>query len=121
MASAQRSPAVPSDLYNVGSTTTLRPDVLRDSNLPTGTRTPQKWFDTRAFVLPTNFRYGNAGRSIINGPGVKSKLQFHFDAFNSTNHTNFSLPGAGIGTPKFGVVGSAVESRDPQFRLKFYF
>jgi hypothetical protein len=127
---------VPSDIYNVGSTTTLRPDLLRNPNLDPGQRTPQKWFDTAAFALPTGFRYGNAGRSIIQGPGVinldlalarvfnvteKSRLQFRFDAFNSTNHTNFSLPGTSIGTSTFGVIGSAFESRDLQFGLKFYF
>jgi hypothetical protein len=129
---------VPTDYLNVGSTLSSRPDVLRDPNFPESQRTPQQWFDKSAFVLPavSQFRYGNAGRSIINGPGLinvdfsllrqfrtseTTKLEFRFEAFNLTNHTNFLLPGTSFGTATFGAVASAQESRDLQFGLKFYF
>jgi hypothetical protein len=130
------TPVIPSDIWNVGSTDTLRPNVLRDPNLPVAQRTQQHWFDTSAFTSPAQYQYGNAARSIIEAPGVinvdlslhrsfkvteTSTLQFRFDAFNATNHTNFSLPGLSYGTSTFGVIGSAAESRDLQLGLKFRF
>jgi hypothetical protein len=127
---------IPSDILNVGSTASLRPNVLRDPNIPASQRTPQHWFDTAAFVTPQAFTYGNAGRSIIKGPTVRNldlallrdfkaherlTVQFRFEAFNSTNHTNFGLPGTSFGTGSFGVIGNAYEPRDLQFGLKLVF
>ncbi|MEO7649720.1 MAG: hypothetical protein ABIZ80_04580, partial [Bryobacteraceae bacterium] len=130
------TPIIATDRLDVGSTTSSRPDVLRSPNLDAGERTPQRWFDTTAFTTPAAFRYGNAGRSIIEAPGYMnldlsilrsfrvtegSRLEFRYEIFNSLNHTNFSLPGTTFGTAAFGVIGSAFESRDMQFGLKFYF
>jgi hypothetical protein len=123
---------------DVGSTASSRPDVLRSPNLPVEQRTPQRWFDTGAFVLPplSEYRYGNAGRSIIEGPGLmnldfsllrnftlteRARLQFRFEAFNITNHPNFMLPGNSFGTATFGAITAAQEARDLQFGLKIYF
>ena len=87
-------------------------------------------------ATPAAFKYGNAGRSIIEGPGYfnidlslqrsfriteGSRIEFRFDTFNATNHTNFLLPGNNFGTSNFGVIGSALEARDLQFGLKFYY
>jgi len=125
---------MPADSLNVGSTASFRPDVLRSPNM--SERTRERWFDTSAFATPPPFTYGNAGRSIIQAPGVfnldigllrdfrlheRVTLQFRFEAFNSTNHTNFRDPGTTFGTPSFGVIGSAFESRDLQFGLKILF
>lgn len=128
--------SMPSDSLNVGSTASFRPDVLRDPNMPASQRTPQRWFDTSAFVTPPPFTYGNAGRSIIKGPNVRNldlallrdfklherlTMQFRFEAFNITNHTNFVGPGTTFATGSFGVIGRAYESRDLQFGLKIIF
>lgn len=130
------TPVIPSDRLDVGSTASSRPDLVGNPNLPVSERTPQRWFNTGAFALPPPFKYGNAGRSIIEGPGLgnldlslmrafriseDSRLEFRFEAFNLTNHTNFALPGNAFGTPSFGVIRKAFESRDLQFGLKFYF
>jgi hypothetical protein len=129
------TPDISADILDVGSTASLRPDVLRSPNLPASQRTPQKWFDIGAFVSPPG-RYGNAGRMIIEGPGLNNldasilrsfpirestRLEFRFEAFNALNHTNFAFPGSTLGTPTFGVIGSALESRDLQLGLKLYF
>ena len=48
-------------------------------------------------------------------------IQFRFDAFNLPNHTNFFVPGNSLGSASFGVIGTALESRDLQLGFKFYF
>ena len=93
-------------------------------------------FDTEAFANPALFSYGNGGRSIIQAPGLVvldsallrsfrvtegSRLELRGEMFNATNHPNFGIPGNTFGTPTFGVLGSALESRNMQFGLKFYF
>jgi hypothetical protein len=129
------TPVVSSDYLDVGSTASQRPDFLRNPNLDSDQRTPQSWFDTTAFALPPNTPYGNAGRGILEGPGLAnfdfsllrsfalsetSRFEFRFEAFNLTNHPNFTLPGNAMPSPTFGVIGSAFEARDLQLGFKLY-
>jgi hypothetical protein len=124
------------DRNDVGSTASYRPDVLRNPNIDSSERTPLRYFDTDAFVNPALFSYGNAGRSIIQAPGMVnldiallrsfrvtegSRAEFRWELFNATNHTNFGIPGTTFGTPTFGVLTSALESRNMQLGVKFYF
>ncbi|MEO7652228.1 MAG: hypothetical protein ABIZ80_17325, partial [Bryobacteraceae bacterium] len=130
------TPVMSFDRNDVGSTASFRPDVLRNPNISGSERSPLRWFDTGAFANPALFAYGNAGRSIIQAPGIVnldsallrsfrvtegSRLEFRWELFNATNHTNFSVPGTVFGTPQFGVLTSALESRNMQLGVKFYF
>jgi hypothetical protein len=130
------TPLIPTDRLDVGSTASSRPDVVRDPNLSSSERVRTRWFDTTALALPAAFTYGNAGRAIIEGPGLgqldfgllrnfttseSTRIEFRYELFNATNHTNFNIPGLNFGTADFGVIGSAQPARSMQFGLKFYF
>jgi hypothetical protein len=95
-----------------------------------------EWFNTAAFVLPTQNTFGTAGRNVVTGPGLESldlslqkegaiyerlKLQFRLDCYNSLNHANFDLPGRIFGAANFGVISSAEDPRELQFALKLMF
>jgi Carboxypeptidase regulatory-like domain/TonB dependent receptor-like, beta-barrel len=113
-----------------------RADRLRDGNLPSSERTRLKWFDTGAFVQPAPFRYGNAGRDILEGPGLKNfdlglikntsireghVIQFRAEFFNAWNNVNFGLPDSNIASGAYGTISSAGFSREIQFGLKYIF
>lgn len=126
------------DRANVG-TGNQRPNRIANANLPAKERTPDRWFNTQAFVLPDNLTYGNAGRNIIEVPGLKNadfslmknfqiregqRLQFRAEFFNFTNHPNLDRPSAVFDAPTtFGRIQSANSnsSRQTQFGLKYYF
>ncbi len=68
------------------------------------------YFDTSAFVLPTQGTFGNAGRNVLTGPryamttasvvkntkigflGSGGQVQFRLEVFNLFNHANFATP-----------------------------
>ena len=131
---------LPGDPLDTGSYHSQWPDRIRDPNLPDAQRTPSRWFDTEAFRSPREHRYGNAGRSSVEGPGVinldvslrrtfhfqdAQKLELRLEAFNATNHPNFLLTGSSrtgeFGTSDFGVLGRAQPARQLQLAIKFYF
>jgi hypothetical protein len=68
---------------------------------------PREWFDTAAFSVPPYGHFGNAGRDILDGPGLRSvnlsivkntafaerlNLQFRAEFFNALNRANYGLP-----------------------------
>jgi len=96
------------------------------------------WFNLAAFqVVPlTAFRYGNSGRNILDGPGSLAinlsvsrnfsiseygRLQFRWEAFNLTNHTNFQLPNTSIDTAAGGSITKANGARVMQLALIYRF
>ena len=111
-----------------------RPNVAGD---PTATnRTPERWFNTSAFVFPAFGTFGNAGRNILDGPGYQNvnasllkntrlgermNLQLRLEAFNLFNHPNFNLPDNFLGSPTFGQILSARDPRHLQFGAKLLF
>ncbi len=114
-----------------------RADLLRDPNLPSGQRTPERWFDTTAFrrLVPPN--QGNAGRNILITDGIQNfdigvakdfrfgeqrRLEFRWEVFNLFNHANFGVPVNDLNSQFFGrVLNTSTTERIMQFGLKFLF
>ncbi|MGH9955667.1 MAG: hypothetical protein ACREBC_00895, partial [Pyrinomonadaceae bacterium] len=99
-------------------------------------RTPDRWFNTSAFIIPPSGTFGNAGRNILDGPGFHNvnaslskntklserfNLQFRTEVFNLFNHPNFNLPDNFLGSPTFGRITSARDPRHIQFGVKLLF
>lgn len=119
-------------IANAGGTD--RPLRLRSGALPDGERSIDHWFDVSAFQVQPQYTYGNSGRNILTGPGLRNldfslaksftitertKLQFRFESFNFTNTPHFGQPAATINAPDVGTIKGADEPRRIQFGLKF--
>jgi hypothetical protein len=111
-----------------------RPNVVRDPRL--SNPTPERWFDTTAFVFPAPGTFGGAGRNILDGPGFQNvnaslvkdtpfgervRLQLRAEVFNLFNRPNFNLPDNFLGSPSFGRITSARDPRHVQFGAKLLF
>jgi len=111
-----------------------RPHLIGEAVLDNPT--PERWFNTDAFVLPEFGTFGNSGRNILDGPGLQNinvsllrefpvaegtALQFRAEAFNLLNRANFELPDIFYGSPTFGRISSAKSPRRIQFGLKLLF
>ncbi|MEZ5356828.1 MAG: carboxypeptidase-like regulatory domain-containing protein [Bryobacteraceae bacterium] len=120
---------------NVGGAN--RGDLVRNPNLPRGSRTIDKWFDTTAVVPGKSGQFDNAGRNLITGPPTYNfdfslnrnfylpweghYVQFRFESFNFTNTPAFGRPNLAYGTAAVGTINSADEPRRIQFGLKYVF
>jgi hypothetical protein len=111
-----------------------RPNIVGDWHLDN--RTPQRWFNTSAFVANAPYTFGNAGRNILRAPGlanldlaahktfqVRERLsaQLRLESFNTTNTPHFAAPNAVVGNALFGQITSASDARDLQAGLKLVF
>jgi carboxypeptidase family protein len=104
--------------------------------------TVNQWFDPSAFSLPTAGTWGNAGRGIINGPGMadfdfslfkttpikeSATLEFRAEFFNITNAVNFGVPNVAvfssgkISSSAGRITSTTTTSRQIQFGLKLLF
>jgi len=114
----------------------VRANLAGDPSLPSDQRTLARWFNTSAFVNPPQFRFGNAGRGIMTGPGTVNldssfakrfpitdswRAEIRGEFFNFLNHTNFNLPGHTVNAPTYGLINSAKAARSAQlaFRIDF--
>ena len=119
---------------NLGYGANNRPNVVGNPHL--SNPGAQEWFNTNAFAVAPYGTFGNAGRNILDGPGLatidfsvvkntrvseKLNIQFRAEFFNLLNHTNFNLPDNFVGSPTFGQVTSAQDPRRLQLALKFLF
>ncbi len=106
---------------------TIRPDQLRDPNLPSSERTVERWFDVSAFGAPQLGRFGTSARNVIKGPdskvmhaglsktfsfGERMRLRFDIISTNVFNRPNYSsltgddaLTAEGLNISQRGVVG----------------
>ncbi|MGA2632291.1 MAG: carboxypeptidase regulatory-like domain-containing protein [Terriglobia bacterium] len=117
----------------------FRPNLVGNPN--SGPKAVGEWFNTSAFqrldlsTTPAGV-YGNAGRNIVQGPGLgqwdfsafknlrlteSNSLQFRAEFFNVFNRANFRLPNGDISSPTFGQIQQALAPRLIQFALKFMF
>jgi hypothetical protein len=113
-----------------------RPDRIAKGRLDT--RTPDLWFDLKAFpVVPTgSFRMGSAGRNILDGPGYMGvnwglyrrfvvieghTVQFRWEVFNVLNRANFQLPNPNVNAANGGTITEAQAPRSMQLALKWLF
>ena len=126
---------------NAASTASGRPDLIGDVNSGSDIRTVNKWFNTAAFAeVPAGvYRPGNAGRSIIDAPGIvrwdfslfkkfpireRASIQLRGEAFNILNHANFTTPTGGqlqLGNANFGRILGARDPRQIQVAAKLVF
>ncbi|MCC6589082.1 MAG: TonB-dependent receptor [Bryobacterales bacterium] len=86
---------------------TIRPDQIRDGNLPKSQRTINRWFDASAFKAPQAGRFGTSAKGVIKGPnsfvwnaGLQKKVSIgervqvimEITSRNVFNRANFSNP-----------------------------
>ncbi|HWB96099.1 MAG TPA: hypothetical protein VG672_05340, partial [Bryobacteraceae bacterium] len=99
-------------------------------------QTRLNWINKAAFLTPAPLQYGNLGRNIMRGPGLKNwdmalsknirwrertTVQLRADFFNTFNFVNFGNPDTTLSSTNFGVITSARSPRSIQFGLKISF
>jgi hypothetical protein len=115
------TPILSYDPTNTG--TTARPNVIAGAAFYPANRGPSDWFNSSAFVAPSVYTYGNAGRDILRGPAQfnddiglqrsasykeRYTLQFTAQAFNLFNTPQFGLPNNKWGVSTTGVITTVV-------------
>jgi hypothetical protein len=119
--------------FNPGS---QRVNVLRDPALPASQRSVSRYFDTTAVAAPAPYTFGNGGRAMLTGPGIRNldmsllknhrfreggNVQFRLESLNILNHANFEEPGRALGSAGFGVISAARDPRILQLGLRLEF
>jgi hypothetical protein len=128
-----------------GNTSNQRPNLVSGTSLyPSGGPTLALWLNPAAFAIPANGTWGNAGRAIAIGPGLKQvdfslrkrtrlaegkAIVFSADMFNIANWVLAGNPGTTFtSTASFGRITSGLNrtigtgtSRQIQFGLRFTF
>jgi hypothetical protein len=104
-----------------------------ETALPSDQRSIYNWFDLSAFQVQPQYTYGNSGRNVLLGPGLKNldltlgkgftlrermNLQFRLESFNATNTPAFGQPNAVLNSPSAGTITSAGDPRRVQLGLK---
>jgi hypothetical protein len=111
-----------------------RPNVVGDWELDDPT--PDRWFNTDAFVANDRYTFGTAPRNLLRGPGsfnldlvlkksfkVNGRLtaDLRFESFNATNTPPLGNPNTQVGNVNFGRISSAGAARSNQVALKLAF
>jgi hypothetical protein len=114
-----------------------RPNATGENvELPRDQRTPQRWFNTTAYVMQPAGTWGSVGRNTVTGPGItnldasimrnfrmrSNTLQFRLEAFNALNHPIWNDPNTVLTNPNYGSITSTRKPmRELQLGLKFMF
>jgi hypothetical protein len=120
----------------------VRPNVVGSPNLPRGRSRGAElaqWFNVNAFAVPAPYTFGNASRTVGEGPGAisldasllkdfsiteRSRLQFRVESLNFINNPNFANPDTRQGSATFGKITSLIagnQSRIIQLGLHWKF
>jgi len=123
------SPTVASTLNAPGNTT--RPNWVAPVRYLGGTGPGEKYFDPSSFTIPAQNTLGNAGRNVVEGPGVANLdaalhrtipiregigLEFRVESFNFTNTPHYMNPNWNINSSQFAEISSAAQDQR-QFQL----
>ncbi|MCI0390813.1 MAG: TonB-dependent receptor [Acidobacteria bacterium] len=119
------------------TTTTARPNLLRDPNLARGERTVDRWYDPTAFATPTQFNFGNSARNVIRAPGLvnldlliarnfqvteRFRIEFRSEMYNTTNSVHFGRPNVQTNAAQAGrITTTQIPNRQVQFGLRLVF
>jgi len=125
------------DTTNIGVGAGNRPNRVGDPNLPSSERTVDRWFATGAFVQPPLYTFGDAGRNIVEGPGIinvdasltkhvsgggQRTLEFRAEVFNVANHPILGRPDTNLSSGTYGrITSTRIDSRQIQLALRFTF
>jgi hypothetical protein len=86
----------------------------------------EKFIDTSSFAIPAQNTLGNAGRDIIQGPGLVDltaalhrqvrlregmELAFRIESFNCTNTPHYNNPNLNLNSAQFGEINSAMQDQ----------
>lgn len=119
-----------------------RANVIGNPNQGSGIHTAQDWFNTAAFAPVATGQFGDGGRNIVWGDGIRNfdfsvfknfkgipfptnkegaTIQFRVEFFNLFNTTQFTGYNSTLGGGGFGAPNSARLSREIQLGAKFIF
>jgi hypothetical protein len=108
----------PNDTANTAASGSYRPNVIYPYSATCGDGHLVNCINIQDYQLPNTYAYGNAGRNMLYGPGLRNldfsllksfalyerlNLQFRFETFNLANHPNFSNPSSGLPSLATGV------------------
>lgn len=94
------------------------------------------WFNTAAFAPNGTGQDGNAGRNILDAPGLKTldlavfrdfpmrertRLQFRAEVTNALNLVNLNSPTATLNSSAFGTIRTARPMREMQLGMRLWF
>jgi len=111
-----------------------RPDLVGTPSLPSGDRSPSRFFNTAAFATAPQFTIGSASRNPVRGPAYRdldlalvkhttlfheTGLEFRAELFNVTNTPAFAQPNGNFGSAAFGsITSTTTDPRVVQFAVR---
>ncbi len=133
------TPFVGRDVSNVGVGADHRPNATGiNPNLGRGEQSVSRFFNTAAFVEQAAYTFGNAGRNVVEAPGIinldmsvmkrfpllaeSRYMEFRGEIFNAPNHPIFGMPTTTLRSSTYGqLTGTKIDSRQIQLALRLVF